>query len=765
MSLLERYRIPHPSSLTLIKFDHEACRVSPIRKLFNSTSAPVFPSVKSANIENIPKNNRLKTKSFPNLEPSGRNGFKNSNGNTKNKKYHSLEENDGKDIDELDSVIDDIDVPFSFQSKSKKVHSNIEMKKLPPLPFISNRNFSEALREKCKLCETMCDFFDPEGDLLAKEIKLQELTDIFDAIAVNFSKLSKYDFCNILNMIEKHIFRPVNEIDPKYTFSDGLVLFVDQSWPHLSIIYQMLTSLMTTLPSMFDISFIKKVIDRFKAPFINEQSQLSSIVIQFLYSNPDKIEQVVNIISNLFIEYLYGSTDPYAMLPALTVFHVVNEQCPDLTLKLYFTHFLPLLRSPHYAYFQDIFYQIIFNIFKNKSNQRLALPTIKYIIKHWPKTRSSKQVNFFSILTLSMTNLDPMEFQEIMIPVFHLITVSSCSEHQKIASAAFSIWTPIEIELMIMDNSRSLFPIIYKPVSEALEDHWSASVQDILHSILRAMDRIDPYAFHEVSKTAISNPQSNLGQKNSLAQNSLLSVDSNHDFFKGSNTTDYYNNSDINGSFSLNNNISSNSFYHSNNINNLFSNNNSNNHNSNFSNIRNGNILSSNRISLNDFDSVPSIPTNNNVNGGLPVIHKRAIKKTSSLGNNVKINPNVIDNIGFNTNNRNNWRGNFVTESRSTSSEDSDESRNNTRRRPANIASSNSSLNQRIKSLIPLENISDDNNHEKIRMWASIVKLASMVDDQINIPQKLREIQRAYAKAKKIRFSKSLSSLRKGLRK
>ena len=513
---------------------------------------------------------------------------------------------------------------------------------------------------------------------------------------------------------------------------------------------------------MFDISFIKKVIHRFTAPFVNEQNQLSSIVIQFLISNPEKVEQVVKIISSLFIDYLYGGIGPYAIAPSLAVFHVINDQCPNITLNLYFSHFLPLLRAPHFVYFQDIFYQILFNIFKDKSNQRIALPTIRYLIKHWPKTRSAKQVNFFNILTLAMTNLEPMEFQEIMVPVFNLIALSSCSENQKIASAAFSIWTPIEIELMIMDNSRTIFPIVYKPVSEALKDHWSTSVLDILQSILRTMDRIDPYAYHEVSRTANQSKQSNISSKGSFGQNGFQNYDSvNHGFFKDSHQDYYSNNGMQNNNFYLNSDSSNNSFYHSNNINNLFSSNDDVNSYSNFSN----NTMNFGNMSYNS-----NYYDNSNGIGHLPSINKKSIKKYNSHSNSILIsNYNNSSYSDYNQfNNHNNLRGSFLNGSSTTSDEESDTIRlgeASSRRRIGSISTSNSSFNRRIMTLLPIENMDEDSDHEKVRTWASIVKMASMVDNQINVPKKLREIQKEFAKKKMIRFSKSLTTIMKGLRK
>lgn len=742
MSLLERYRNPHPSSLTLVKLDHEACRISPIRKIFNSTNVPGKNQIRTASVDNVPKNYPIKNKTLPNLNGQDRNDFRNPKNISHHKKYEHSQHSQ-KDFDSLDTIIDDVDIPFSLQNKTNKVHSNIELNKLPPLPYASSRNFSEALKEKCKLCETMCDFLDPEGDLSAKEIKLQQLTDILDAITVGFSKLSKGDFLNILNMIEKHIFRPLNEIDPKFMYSDGLVHFIDPSWSHLSVVYQILISLITTLPNMFDISFIKKVIHRFSAPFINEQSQLSSIVIQYIISNPDKMDQVLKTISTLFLEYLYGGIGPYAIIPALSVFHVINEQCPSLTLQIYFSHFLQLLRAPHFVYFQDIFYQILFNVFKEKSNQHFALPTIEYLIHHWPKTRSAKQVNFFNILTLAMTNLDPVEFQEIMVPVFQLVASSSCSENQKVASAAFSIWTPIEIELMIMDNSRSIFPIIYKPVSEALKDHWSTSVQDILQSILRTMDRIDPYAFHEVSRKAATQPQqSHLVPKNSFNQNNLQGYDNgNHGYYTDSNNQDYYNNDYLN----IENN--SNSFYHSNSINNLFSSNSS------YDNSSYNNSY---------YDS----KTNSICR---PILSKKAVKKCNSHSNSILI--SNYSNASYNDynqfNNHSNLRG-YTSTSSSTYDDDSDVFKNSdgaTKRKIGNISGSNSSVNRRILTLLPSENIDEDGEHERVRTWALIVKMASLADDSINAPKKIREIQREFSKNKKIRLSRSLNTIMKGMKK
>ena len=60
---------------------------------------------------------------------------------------------------------------------------------------------------------------------------------------------------------------------------------------------------------------------------------------------------------------------------------------------------------------------------------RVAAQVVGALLKYWPKMHSTKEVMFLSELEEILDVVEPAEFQKIMLPLFHRLSLCVSSPH------------------------------------------------------------------------------------------------------------------------------------------------------------------------------------------------------------------------------------------------------------------------------------------------------------------------------------------------
>ena len=465
MSLLSRYKTTR-SSISM--FHPKELQRSSIQRVFISSKLAILPPLEDSN----PTTNtsKIPLSSTKNEEP-----------------------------------VSDANIPsnnFFSDKKSLLKHVNLILNIPPQLPEIGNSSFSEIFLKRIDICLSMCDFRCIEFDVEAKKIKTDILTDFINNLKnpIFFISISLIEKELFFKLIELHIFREEPDVLDKYLFSDDLVVITEPSIPHLSLVFQILELIFISEPTFekFNLNFIFKIISRFYTPDLTERNLLISFIIKWLEFNINYNDLIIIRLSSLLHQYLSKEVSPHILYPVLSLFlHFFSKNLEKYT-NYYLNSILPSLGSPHLSLCQPQIQQII-ELFIN-SNQNLVIPSIKAFIYHWPKTRSNKLVFFLHETTFLLTKIKPRDFKDIRIPIFKLYSKAAVSPHYKVAEAAYSIWTKLPLEPMIMDSARYIFPLIYSSISKGLKTHWNPNVIDILNSTMESMNRIDSFLFQELCR-------------------------------------------------------------------------------------------------------------------------------------------------------------------------------------------------------------------------------------------------------------------------
>ncbi|OHS92850.1 hypothetical protein TRFO_12206 [Tritrichomonas foetus] len=473
MSLLRRYG-KRCSSLSLISPVD-----SPIHKLFiPSSRRAILPPMAEEDSNN---------KSNDQNDSNDKNG---KDGKKDNKK-------DDKKKDEEPQV--DPDLPTGFMPNSKKVHSNIELPSLPELPLPSNSNFNSILQKKCDLILIELDFLDMEGDVAAKEIRLNTLNELLNVCQNNFESINQNDKNLIYLTIKKILFKDLSPVQPQYLFCDDLVVLIDTAFPQTSIVYQILAIYAKTNSKLLP-EIIPLLLKQFAKFDLNERTTVSNIILDIYDSNPSLQNDIMKRVCNILTTYLDKGTGPYVLNPCITFLSNVFKKSADLSKyePIYNTIILPLLGAVHFQTCSELMVGIVEQFVKAFPN--LAMPTISELVRHFPITKSVKTIAFLKMLTTSMTKINTRDFRKNMKQLFNLFVQCTTGPQIKVSDASLGIWHKIELEPLIMDNAKIIFPFVYPILSKGMRENWSSDIINNIDDVFQTMNRIDSFIFQELCR-------------------------------------------------------------------------------------------------------------------------------------------------------------------------------------------------------------------------------------------------------------------------
>lgn len=404
-------------------------------------------------------------------------------------------------VDEFGSV-----TLMTVQQTTYKHHKDIKLPDLPPLQPMYNASQDAHIIKKIELCCTMCDFIDPKVDLAAKSIKastLKELLNIF-AAPTNIPQITNKLLDPFFNMLSANIMRDLPAVPKKYLFTDDEPIIIDIAWQHLTHVYQLLLKFQILKPtdSHFNEKFHMNMITRLHAPDPNERDCLVKFFSVYINAFKDREAAILTEMSFLLVGYKERKYDPFCVTPILKIFlerFKTQQQIEARYLKVFVNSVLPLISAQHLITISPIMNQI-FDTFI-RLDKSIAVTLVKRIIQCWPEAKPSKQILFCQTLNYVIERLAPQDFEILAKQIFQLYARCSSSSSSKIVEASFQIWSNVTIIPMILDNTRTIFPIVYPAFSKAMKDHWSNKTQNSALNTLKAMHDIDPFMFDELNQT------------------------------------------------------------------------------------------------------------------------------------------------------------------------------------------------------------------------------------------------------------------------
>ena len=422
----------------------------------------------------------------------------------------------GEDYTKYDQNIgpeDDIALALELLQKTLK-HTNTEVPELPPLPATPiGRDFSNLLKKKCELIKIELNFVDPESDVNAKEIRMNTINELLAVAQNGIDKMQTEDKETLYNTLKELLFKDISPVDPPFLFSDDLLCLTDVTYPQSAILYQILGIYAQDKDLQPEI--VKLLFKRFEKFDINERNCVVEMLTQIYDNNRQMQKTILDQYCNVLTTYLDKGLLPYVLFPGVALLYNIFKKCTDLTpyQKIYLNIIMPLLGSLHFLTCSDVFVGLVEQFVKAFPN--LATQTILELVRHFPITKSDKAIPFLKMLTLSLTKVTVRDFRKYMKPLFLLFAKCTVGPHIKVSNASLQIWHKIELEPLIMDNAKIIFPYIYPILSQGMKETRSNDIINNIDDVFQTMNRIDTFIFQELcrQKQVLQQPASDFLKK------------------------------------------------------------------------------------------------------------------------------------------------------------------------------------------------------------------------------------------------------------
>jgi len=349
---------------------------------------------------------------------------------------------------------------------------------------------------KCEECCQLCDFSSKSSDRKAKDMKVLFLKQLISAFNIPHlvHTMQQQTMTSFFHMISVNLFRPFPKIYRNYVL-DTKDSYQDSAWPHISLIYNCLTSSFNCAQAINELSlpFISRLVANCGSP--DERERI--VVRDILYSIYTKFMSVRDFVRQAIGLYFSNGNCSSELIQFFNsvASGFVSPLNPE-HVTYYFKYIIPLHVLPDYPSYSKVLCECL-KIYISKQMLILS-PTILYLINHWPKSDRLKQSHFLSVLSEITTKFETHVSPKVAVDLFKLIGKCVIDLNTDIAEAALDIIFNKSFSMIIRTNSLLVFPSLIEKLYEASKGHWDDCIQNNALVALHHLSDIDSVCFNKI---------------------------------------------------------------------------------------------------------------------------------------------------------------------------------------------------------------------------------------------------------------------------
>ncbi|XP_040383649.1 serine/threonine protein phosphatase 2A 57 kDa regulatory subunit B' alpha isoform-like [Oryza brachyantha] len=399
---------------------------------------------------------------------------------------------------------------------------------LPPgtakLPPPSPEPEADSLISKIESCGRVFTFGDDAAGECGeeREAKREALAEVLAAVRASGKQPLGLDhrvMVALVKMVAANLFRAMppsaypSSLPPLPDVLDDEVpvMVLLPSWPHLSLVYDVLLAAVTaadarTLRNHIDRGFLAGLVALFASEDPRERDRLKT-VYHMLYSKltAERASMRRSMAATL-LRFVYEASPAGERHCGVgELLEICGSIINGFAVPLKEEHraflarvLLPLHRTRWvHAYHRQLAYCVLQFVHKEPS---LADAVVRDILRHWPATNCQKEVLLIDELEEIVEILDQQQFDKLAVPVCSRIArcVSSCSS--QVAERALYVWNNERFVAMASAAGaeameRRILPAFVASMESNLEVHWSRCVQQVTASVRALLDRVAPGAY------------------------------------------------------------------------------------------------------------------------------------------------------------------------------------------------------------------------------------------------------------------------------
>lgn len=395
--------------------------------------------------------------------------------------------------------LSDMNIPCISMVKSLTEIPDISaVENLPPLPPVYEHKFGRIFKKKVQMCMHICSFTGDKSEepvIAVKTRVLEEILSIFTGTACVTDSLEDQEIQELFDMCKKNILRTIHPLNAQFLLHDDLPTPEEPTWPHLSLVYQIINRLAVCIPCspLFSIPFLKELVASFESSDPNERNMLVQLFMNIVRGNSHIVGPLIDLFEKVLIEYrLQEFASPFIPATVLPI------------LAFVFDHTAPPLPSFHRIFskgivqlFGDRYYQTygepvkrIVEVFVD-DNVLHAREVVDMIAGRWAITKPDKQVMLMPILYDTTAKLAQRDVRQRITKVLKIIAMSITSEHEKVALVALGLWQKLDNNEAITNHFKLAVSILVPPLCHVMASHWSQNVRTTAKSALNILQRYD----------------------------------------------------------------------------------------------------------------------------------------------------------------------------------------------------------------------------------------------------------------------------------
>ncbi|XP_034050997.1 serine/threonine-protein phosphatase 2A 56 kDa regulatory subunit gamma isoform-like, partial [Thalassophryne amazonica] len=363
----------------------------------------------------------------------------------------------------------------------------------------------EIVIEQLEQCSKVYDFYgDPETYFLECQMKEMMLNQLSSYITDKRTIISECLYPEIVSMCAAHMFRELSPSSnpPAAEFlSQSEEPKLDPAWPQIQLVYEFFQTFLEAPSFQVEIAekyigkeFVTQLLQQFVSEDPREREWLQ-VTVKSIYSIFPGLQ---GFILCGFCDICYRFVDEKWQPTGIaeTPGSHGRDVAPPLTEEdlVFFWRVLVPLHKPNtlHLYHEQLVRCIVQFLVKEAT---LTGPLVLYLLKHWPKTCTCKELLFIKELEEILQYIYTSECKLVQEPLFKQLARCISGSNHVVAKAALQFCIKKHITHFISDNAEEILPIVLPALYQCSNSQLYESVKHILTDYLPQLLMMNPELF------------------------------------------------------------------------------------------------------------------------------------------------------------------------------------------------------------------------------------------------------------------------------
>ena len=383
----------------------------------------------------------------------------------------------------------------------------------PPILEMEPNDRIPAFYKRIQQCSKLCNFSNSNNNEKIMD-KTKTLEDLLNTIkrSTIIESFNNEEYQAIFRMFLKHTNRtaPINlKIRLSLIEADQNILFAEDGWDHISLVYDIMMQILTDRKfnqRLCRASQLRKVsyaiISMFSSPDSREREKLSKLFHHYYVAMISQRSLIRKYASDFFTNVAQNEKSPIGISELLSAYIPIVSGFKVPLLQDHIDSFnnviLPLHKSQYLLRFHVQLVNLITTFVEKQRS--LAVKAIAYILNIWPKTSTSKEINFMlelgHFVDIIGTELPP----EIVIKLVKQVAICANSNSFNLCERTLMRWQSDCFAKTIASNPYETFKILLPALFRTIKIHWCDEIKKLAMSTIIAIKQSNPQVFDEIGQ-------------------------------------------------------------------------------------------------------------------------------------------------------------------------------------------------------------------------------------------------------------------------